>query len=44
MDMDTPSDVEVRAIGRQILLLRGQRVLLDADLARLYRVETKVLN
>ena len=44
MDMDTPSDVEVRAIGRQILLLRGQRVLLDADLARLYRVETKVQN
>lgn len=30
-------------IARSILLLRGQRVLLDADLAQLYGVATKVL-
>ena len=28
----------------RILTIRGQRVLLDADLARLYGVETRVLN
>ena len=28
----------------RILTLRDQRVLLDADLARLYGVETRVLN
>ena len=31
-------------VARQILLLRGQRVLLDRDLATLYCVATKVLN
>jgi hypothetical protein len=31
-------------IERSILLIRGQKVLLDADLARLYGVETKVFN
>ena len=30
-------------IGRSILVLRGQRVILDADLAELYAVATKVL-
>ena len=30
-------------ISRSILLLRGQKVMLDADLASLYEVETKVL-
>ena len=30
-------------IDRAILTIRGQRVLLDADLARLYRVETRAL-
>ena len=30
-------------IGQAILVLRGQRVMLDADLARLYCVQTKVL-
>jgi hypothetical protein len=35
-----PSD----PIERAILLLRGQRILLDADLAALYGVETKALN
>jgi hypothetical protein len=31
-------------IGSQIVVLRGQKVLLDADLARLYAVTTKRLN
>ncbi len=31
-------------IERRILLIRGQKVMLDADLAELYGVETKVLN
>ena len=30
-------------IERRILLIRGQKVILDFDLARLYEVETKVL-
>ena len=29
---------------RRIYLIRGQRVMLDADLAELYHVPTKVLN
>lgn len=36
--------VEVHRIERSILWIRGQRVMLDADLAILYRVPTKVLN
>lgn len=35
--------VPVERIEQVILLLRGQRVMLDADLAVLYDVETKVL-
>ena len=31
-------------IARSILSLRGRRVLLDSDLAMLYRVETRRLN
>lgn len=31
-------------IARQILLVRGQKVILDGDLARLYGVETRRLN
>jgi len=31
-------------IAKAILMIRGQRVLLDADLASLYGVPTKVLN
>jgi ORF6N domain len=31
-------------IERSIMLIRGQKVLLDSDLAELYDVETKVLN
>ena len=32
-----------RSIAKRILLLRGERVILDHDLAELYDVETKVL-
>ena len=41
--MAEPSIVTAR-IARSIVVLRGQRVLLDSDLAFLYGVETKVLN
>jgi hypothetical protein len=36
--------VPVGLIERRIHLIRGQKVMLDADLAELYQVETKVLN
>ena len=36
--------VPVERIEQAILFLRGQKVLLDEDLAELYGVETKVLN
>jgi len=36
--------VPVEQIARATLILRGQRVLLDADLASLYGVPTKALN
>jgi hypothetical protein len=34
----------VEQIESQIFLIRGQRVMLDDDLAALYEVETKALN
>jgi hypothetical protein len=36
--------VRVAPLERSIHVLRGQRVMLDEDLARLYGVETKRLN
>lgn len=39
-----PATVAVDAIASRIVTLRGQRVILDADLAALYGVETKRLN
>jgi hypothetical protein len=36
--------IPIERITRAILLIRGQKVMLDADLARLYGVETKALN
>jgi hypothetical protein len=36
--------VSLPAIAQNILLVRGQKVMLDTDLARMYRVETKALN
>ncbi len=38
------SIVTVEAIERKIYLVRGQKVMLDRDLAQLYGVETRVLN
>jgi ORF6N domain len=38
------SPVPVEQIGRSILILRAHRVLLDSELARIYGVETRVLN
>jgi len=40
-------DVSIVPVGRieqRIFLIRGQKVMLDADLAELYGVETRVLN
>src|SRR5262245_25299027 len=36
--------VPVQLIERRIYLIRGQRVMLDADLAELYHVPTRTLN
>ena len=36
--------ISVDLLARTILVLRGQKALLDADLARLYGVSTKILN
>ena len=36
--------VPVELIARQIYNIRSQKVMLDADLAELYNVETRVLN
>lgn len=36
--------IPAQRIERKILLLRGEKVLLDSDLAELYGVETKALN
>jgi len=37
-------EIALEEIGQMIYLIRGQKVMLDSDLARLYGVETKVLN
>jgi hypothetical protein len=39
-----PPKIDGSAIERVVLRLRGQNVLLDADIAHLYDVEVKVLN
>jgi hypothetical protein len=39
-----PNAQNVELITSRILIVRGQRVMLDADLAELYAVSTKVLN
>src|SRR5262250_1213999 len=36
--------VPVELVARRIYLIRGQRVMIDSDLAELYRVPTKRLN
>jgi len=44
MEKRTPILVATHAIASRILVLRHQRVILDADLARLYGVTTRRLN
>jgi hypothetical protein len=36
--------VPLERIERAIILIRGEKVMLDSDLAEIYGVETKVLN
>ncbi len=40
----TQSTIPVELIERRIFLIRGQKVMLDADLAELYQVPTRSLN
>nr|BDT29696.1 hypothetical protein BHI3_31620 [Bacteriovorax sp. HI3] len=40
----TKIEQELLAIESMIYIIRGQRVMLDSDLAKLYGVETKNLN
>ena len=42
--MKTNTLVPIEAIEQKILLIRGQKVMLDRDLANLYGVETRALN
>ena len=42
--MSTRSALPTERIENRILLIRGQKVLLDADLAALYGVQTRALN
>jgi hypothetical protein len=41
---ESPVPISGEEIEHAILLIRGQKVMLDRDLARLYDVETKALN
>jgi hypothetical protein len=41
---DEPAPIPAERIEKAILLVRGEKVMLDADLADLYGVETKALN
>lgn len=41
---DEPQLIAADTIEQKILVIRGQKVMLDADLAELYGVETKSLN
>ena len=42
--METKALVPIETIEQKILLIRGQRVMIDTDLAVLYEVPNKVLN
>ena len=42
--MSTPNNLTTDQLGRLIYEIRGQRVMLDSDLAAIYGVETKALN
>ena len=39
-----PDAISLSSIAQNIHFVRGQKVMIDTDLARLYRVETKALN
>lgn len=41
---DSPALIPYETIERRILVIRGQKVILDAHLAELYGVPTKVFN
>lgn len=43
-DLTTPLTIADETLERRILVMRGLKVMLDSDLARLYGVETRVLN
>jgi len=43
-DIIMSNDVSVETIAGKIYLIRGMKVILDADLAELYGVTTKALN
>jgi len=44
VDVSMKPAFTIETIERKIYLIRGQKVMLDSDLAALYGVETKVLN
>lgn len=44
MTKNTPTTVPIERITQNIVVLRGQKVLLDAHLAQLYGVTTKRFN
>ena len=47
MKMNLPkylNDMELQLIQNKIYEIRGQKVMLDFDLAEMYQVETRVLN
>ena len=39
-----PEIIPIEIIENKIYVIRGQKIMLDSDLANLYAVETKVLN
>jgi len=41
---DSKSIIQVGTIQNRILLIRGEKVIVDSDLAEFYGVATKVLN
>src|ERR1051326_1591482 len=44
VSIPTGSVLPLEVIERKIYIMRGEKVMLDSDLAELYQVQTKVLN
>lgn len=42
--MKKQNSITIEFVERRILFLRGQKIILDSDLAAIYNVPTKVLN